>query len=219
MISSIVTGPTLITPDGLRCSTVLCRLMSMIRAKIALAKAKAQAASHKVKHACMRVKNACMRTMGFKPHKNHSFPNVPKPNHNGDAALPGTGGHPIPTPQDGSTMPTGHPHHHHKGHGHHSAFHNLTHATMRVFKHVALPILIGVAAGMAATAVGMLIGQMIILLCDRYPRKQAAQRAQAGVIYLPVESEEKDVFVDDEAGLPAYEDLEGNVIEARDEKD
>lgn len=71
------------------------------------------------------------------------------------------------------------------------------------FKQVALPIFIGIAAGMAASAVGLVIGQLAVMLWMRY------RRAKQGA-YIVVEQTE-------EAGLPNYEDLP--VIEEEDVSD
>lgn len=68
----------------------------------------------------------------------------------------------------------------------------------RAFKHVILPILIGVAAGMAASVVGILVGQVVVFFWMRY-------RRSSGAVYLPagqVEDGEKA----EEEGLPKYED-------------
>ena len=56
-----------------------------------------------------------------------------------------------------------------------------------------VPILIGVAFGMAASALGMLVGQLVIFLWMRY-------RKDEHVVYEPVYTDEKD-------GLPVYTDV------------
>lgn len=85
----------------------------------------------------------------------------------------------------------------------------VLHAMTRIFRHVILPILIGVAAGMAASAVGMLVGQIIVLIWMRYRRNGKGS-------YEKVEQVEEARVSED--GLPKYEELEGTEIEVVDEK-
>ena len=66
-----------------------------------------------------------------------------------------------------------------------------------------VPILIGVAFGMAASAIGMLVGQLVVFVWLKYRKDQH-------VVYAPVVSAEKD-------GLPGYDDVPA--IEVTDEKD
>ena len=60
-------------------------------------------------------------------------------------------------------------------------------------KVVFIPMLIGVAFGMAASAIGMLVGQAVIFLWMRF-------RGQKGAKYQRLETDEKDK-------PPKYEDL------------
>lgn len=69
--------------------------------------------------------------------------------------------------------PKGHSPHHHGHHGHHGhppspppgAF---AHTFSRVFRFVVIPAILGVLAGLAASAVGMIVGQAVIFLWRRY---------------------------------------------------
>ena len=61
-----------------------------------------------------------------------------------------------------------------------------------------MPILIGVAFGMAASAIGMLVGQLVVHLWMKYRKTEQ-------VIYIPIDSDEK-------FGLPAYEDVPSQEI-------
>ena len=74
--------------------------------------------------------------------------------------------------------------------------------TVRV---VFVPILIGVAFGMAASAIGMLVGQAVIFLWTKF------RRAPATGAYVRLETDEK------EAPPPAYKDVES--VEVVDEKE
>lgn len=71
------------------------------------------------------------------------------------------------------------------------------------FKVVFVPILIGVAFGMAASALGMLVGQAVVFLWMKFRRTPEAA-------YEPLDTDEKDA-------PPAYQDLP--VSEAVSEKE
>ena len=72
-------------------------------------------------------------------------------------------------------------------------------------KVVFVPILIGVAFGMAASAIGMLVGQAVIFLWMKFRRTP-----ETGT-YVRVETDEK------ELPPPAYQDVES--VEAMSEKE
>ncbi|KAJ5573559.1 uncharacterized protein N7459_007986 [Penicillium hispanicum] len=77
--------------------------------------------------------------------------------------------------------PEGHPHHHHHGgfdpehadhphhphhmHGPHGA---LAHTFSRVVRFILVPAVLGVLAGLTASAVGMLVGQAVVFVWQRY---------------------------------------------------
>ena len=62
------------------------------------------------------------------------------------------------------------------------------------FKVVLVPILIGVAFGMAASAIGMLVGQFVVFLWMKY---RGTSREAA---YEPLDTDEKEA-------PPAYQDV------------
>ncbi|KAF3395996.1 hypothetical protein F1880_006747 [Penicillium rolfsii] len=68
-------------------------------------------------------------------------------------------GHPPPPP----------PPHGHEGHHHHSPLHGAFARTFsRVLRFIVVPAILGVLAGLTASAVGMLVGQAVIFLWQRY---------------------------------------------------
>lgn len=153
-------------------------MMSIVVAKMHAAQAKTAEAAHRVK-ACLchhlRLPAGWSR---------------PGPPHAAD------GGPPPPRGHRGH-----HGHHGHHGHRHHrSAVRHIIHAVKRVFAHVLLPIMVGVMAGMAACAVGMLVGQIAMFVW----LKVSGRGGQ--VKYTMVE--DRDQALDAKDGLPAYEDLE-----------
>jgi len=212
MIGSISTEVSPISPAGKKCHTVICRFLADFMAKL-------DAARGKVAHAGSKV-TSCMgfRPKGFAhrpppppgsepphgPHGHHGPPPPPPPHEPGDhpphgpPGKHGKYGH-------GGHGPHGHrPHHPH----HHSVLHKIMHGIKRVFRHVVLPMLVGIAAGMAACAVGMLIGQVGVFLYMRFRGRNAVQ----------YERVEVDDSVEKE-GLPRYEDVEAGEVTVVDEKE
>lgn len=61
--------------------------------------------------------------------------------------------------------PHGHNGHHHHSPSHHGAF---AHTFIRVLHFIVVPAILGVLAGLTASAVGMLVGQAVIFLWQRY---------------------------------------------------
>lgn len=101
-------------------------------------------------------------------------------------------------PSDGDNPHPHHRHHahhrHHGGHGYHRASHML-HQTLRFF---IVPALLGIIGGLVASAVGMLVGQAIVLIWVK-----AYRHGRRG----PVRSERETVIVEEEKEdpLPQYE--------------
>lgn len=93
-----------------------------------------------------------------------------------------------------------HHHHHHRG-----WFRTLLAGTKRVFSFVLFPILIGIAFGVTASAVGMLVGQVVVFLWMKY------RRTDGKATYERLET-------DDKEKLPIYEDAEGLEVQVS-EKD
>lgn len=181
----------------------MCRVMSILKAKM-------RAAALKAMEAAKAVKGGCMRKLGFRPAPHSALPpfNHPKV-HGGINKFAGKFHHGDKDSISTGDMPPHAGHGKVHGHHHHGGLHMVLHAITRVFKHVVLPILIGVAAGMAASAVGMLVGQIVILIWMRY------RRGGKGA-YAKVEQVEEARVSED--GLPKYEELEGTEVEVVDEK-
>ncbi|KAI4088912.1 MAG: hypothetical protein LQ344_005742 [Seirophora lacunosa] len=69
-------------------------------------------------------------------------------------------------------------------------------ASRLIFSYALLPIVVGIMFGIATSAIGMLVGQLVVAIWLRLRRTSSK-----GGAYQRVESEEKE-------GLPRYEDLE-----------
>ena len=168
-----------------KCGNVVCRVFTKIITGIKKAKASAKNAGHRVKCFCVK----CFQRLAG--HVKNIHPDV----HNGSSAPR--------LPDDTVQLPThhkfrpgmadGHPHHHH-GHHHRKGFmHRMGHIMWATVRLAFVPVLIGVAFGMAASAIGMLVGQLVVFLWMRY-------RKDERIVYEPVYADEKN-------GLPAYEDV------------
>ncbi|MCJ1247572.1 hypothetical protein MMC30_004786 [Trapelia coarctata] len=183
LLAEIKTAPVASAPGEDACTTILCRIRAIIYGKMQAARLAALKAMEKMQS----TRVGCMRKLGFKIPEPQRGPKV----HGGPSKFQGT----RPGHKD-----DGHEHeHHHKHHG----FKKFWHMVKDSFKHVALPIFIGIAAGMAASAVGLVIGQLAVMMWMRY------KRAKQGA-YVAVEQVE-------EAGLPSYEDVP--VVEEEDVED
>lgn len=177
--------------------------MTKLAAAVAHARAKAahaaSKAANKAAHATHKVKCFCMHCF----HRLVGHPTQPKPAVQDKTTKLPT--HNVFRP--GQFRP-------HRG-GHHRR-HGVLHSVMGFAKHlftfVVLPVMVGVAVGITASAVGMLVGQAIVFiwLKLRGTRKPA---------YQPVQTDDK------EDGLPAYEDealpayTAGEVVIVTDEKE
>jgi len=186
------------TPGAATCDLAakwsLCRLRAIIAARLQsimeAAKTRAHAAKGWMKSG---QKGGChgrkFGAAGRTPHAHHGGPHM------------GGGG--------------GRPHHHH--HGGHRAHHlgHMLHQTLRFF---VIPALLGVIGGLMASAVGMLVGQLICFLWVRFHRNGRRGDASVRVVEVVVVDEEKDPLMDD-ADLPPppqYQDvqaeLEGDMV-------
>jgi len=184
-------------PDA-KCENILCRFFTKILTNVnkakATAKATAKGAVHKMKCFCVK----CIHALTG--HKNH-----PPPHHKG-GKHPGA---PHRRPDGTMELPShiqfkpGHKFHHHQ---HTSFFGRMAMVLVTTVKVVFVPILIGVAFGMAASAVGMLVGQLIVFLWMRFRgnKREAA--------YQSLETEEKDE-------PPAYQDVAAQSVEVLSEKE
>lgn len=180
-------------PDA-KCNDVMCRVMSKLLGSIARVKSTAKAVAHKVKCLCAKCFHCVMRMMG---HKHHGAPHR-RPD--GTMELPSH--HHQASPVDGRP----HPHHHHKWHTK-SFFGRMAHVMWVTVKIAFIPILIGIAFGMAASAIGMLLGQAIVFLWMRYRHNDEAPAYEE----LPTDEKEE--------VPPPYEDLPTAAQAAIDEKD
>ena len=196
------------TPASDACATVFCRVRVAIATKLAEWRTAASSRLSNLKGSCARkIQSLCAKLRlpaplphGFKginPHHRPGLNRLPLkggvPKFSGDATLaPGGKNHPHePFP--------GHGRHGwgHGRHGHHGA-NNAVRMIARFFKHVMLPIFIGVAAGMAVSGIGMLVGQALVLLWVRARRNGAYQ--SVGQSEVGRESFEE---------LPKYEEAPG----------
>ena len=170
------------SPDA-KCETILCRVFTKVLTGIAKAKASAKTAGHKMKCFCMK----CFHKLTG--HKNHPHPH----HHKG----PGKHGMPHRLPDGTMELPS-HIHFKPHGHGHHHNHKGFVHRMATVvrttFKVVFVPILIGVAFGMAASAIGMLAGQAVVFLWMKY---RGTSREAA---YEALDTDEKEA-------PPAYQDV------------
>lgn len=172
------------SPDA-KCETILCRVFTKVITGMAKAKASAKTAGHKMKCFCMK----CLHKLTG--HKNNLHPH---PHHH-----KGPGKHEMPHRLPDGTMelpshihfkPHGHGHHHiHKG-----FVHRMAGVLSTTFKIVFVPILIGVAFGMAASAIGMLVGQAVVFVWMKY---RGTSREAA---YEALDTDEKEA-------PPAYQDI------------
>lgn len=113
------------------------------------------------------------------------------------------------------------PHHHHHAGSHHHRHGSMARKVAWILAQIVLPILVGVAAGMAASALGMLLGRVIVFFWIRYRR--GGRKGSSAVIRHAEEAilvdGEKDGLMDERMEHPpVYEELEGAVVEAPVEK-
>jgi len=187
-INTIPASPN--APDA-KCENILCRVFTKVITSAKKAKASAKGAAHKMKCICMK----CMhKLMGGKHHHagHKDAMGVPHRRPDGTVELP-THIHFKP----------GHPgvHHHH----HHRGFLGAVAIGVRTAVRVVIvPILIGVAFGMAASAIGMLVGQAIVFLWMKFRRS-------------PENGAYERLEVDEKEAPPAYQDVQG--AEAMSEKE
>ena len=116
-----------------------------------------------------------------------------------------------PPPSDGHHLPH-HPHMHHHHHFHHGG---LRRTISRIFRFIVIPAALGILAGLAASALGMLIGQVVIFFWLRY-RRSTSKKTTANLEQGTV-SEKQVLMVDStEDVLPQYTDEDsGNVSEEK----
>jgi len=163
----------------------VCRLKAIIMARLKSIKDATKDKTERV-HGWVKEKTGCGKGQG-----RHGFWRHPHPPHAGDDRPHQRHGH------HGQ-------HGHHGHHKHHRAGHML-HSTLRFF---IIPAILGITGGLAASAIGMLVGQAIVLIWVRVYRN--SQRGPLRVVEQEVatESDEKDKLMrgEEEEPLPVYED-------------
>ncbi|KAH0544611.1 hypothetical protein FGG08_001260 [Glutinoglossum americanum] len=109
-----------------------------------------------------------------------------------------------------SASHSGKPHGHHTHHAHHND-HRLSkffRQLRRVAAHILVPIFIGVAAGMTASAIGMAAGLLVVLLWKKFYRggnRGAYSMVQQSEEYNEDNPRENELH--DDKGLPEYEEF------------
>ncbi|KAK4697683.1 hypothetical protein P7C71_g451, partial [Lecanoromycetidae sp. Uapishka_2] len=180
LLSITPVTPSPDSPDA-KCENVLCRVFTKLLTGVKKAKSSAKGAAHKMKCFCVK----CFHKLtGHKhPHHHKGMHGVPHRRPDGNVELP-SHIHVKPAGQHGH-----HGHHHH----HRGFFGRMIGVLRTTFKVVLIPILIGVAFGMAASALGMVVGQAIVFLWMKFRRTPEAA-------YEPLDTDEKDA-------PPAYQDV------------
>jgi hypothetical protein len=208
-LSTVAPSPS--DPDA-KCTNMVCRVMTKLSAAVSTARAKAAAAAHSTKHAAKKMKGFCMRCfhrLAGHPHPHHPPPTLAEYDNGGED------GSVINLPTHNHVVPGHFRQPHHAGHRHHHGgfLRKTMHLARHLFTFVLLPVIVGVAVGMTASAIGMLVGQAVVFLWMRY-RRSGRQGA-----YEAVQSEDKEdglpSYVDE--GLPAY--TEETAVAASDEKE
>lgn len=96
--------------------------------------------------------------------------------------------------------------HHNKHHNKHHRYHRLGHMLHQTFRFFIIPALLGVIGGLTASAVGMLVGQAIVLLWFRTYRRGRRGPLRIVEQEIVIEEDEKDVLINDAELPPQYED-------------
>ena len=107
-------------------------------------------------------------------------------------------------------------HHHHHGHRHWRShrFARMLHRTIRFFL---IPALLGVIGGLMASAVGMLVGQILVYVWQRFYRRGQRQASPRSV-EIAVREDEKTALMEDEEyedAPPIYQDVEAVIVEEK----
>ena len=169
-----------------KCHTMLCRAMTKFLTKVAAAR---QSAAHAAAKAAHKMRCFCVRCM-------HRMAHLFGHKHNDQSG------------QSGLRLPT-----HHKirpgdllekvPKRTHSVMHKIMHGFKAFAKLFLLPTFIGAAVGFTASAIGMAVGQLIVILWTKF-------RRGGNHAYERVETDEKDE-------LPPYEEV--SIIEVLNEKE
>lgn len=185
---------------------MFCRVFTRFVASVAKAKAATKAGIQKAKGHCSRCLRCMLRLIGIKS-KHHSHANhgsgVPHRGPDGTVELPTHiktrpgfhDGHPHLQPVDINVAPE------------RGFFGRAIHVMWVAFKIALIPILIGIAFGMTASAIGMLVGQLVVLLWMRHRRQAEAP------VYERLDLDFKEEIP------PPYEDAPSTNVEVVNEKE
>jgi len=100
---------------------------------------------------------------------------------------------------------------HHRWHTHHMGhrpFHRIGHTLHQAIRFFIVPALLGVIGGLMASAVGMLVGQIIVYLWFRFHRN--GQRGPVRMVEVAVVEDEKEALME---LPPRYEDVGAVTVE------
>jgi hypothetical protein len=117
-----------------------------------------------------------------------------------------------PAPTEEDSFP---PHRHHpmKGHHRHHKHHRpgWQRTFSRVVRFIVVPAVLGVLAGLAASAVGMLVGQVVVFMWLRYRRCHSGRRSP---VAEPGSDMEKEALLveSSDADLPPYSDVDHSTV-------
>jgi hypothetical protein len=102
------------------------------------------------------------------------------------------------------------PHHRHGHHGHHHwRAHRLGRVVHRMVRFFLIPALLGVIGGLMASAVGMIAGQVLVFLWQRFYRRSQRTQLRPSVVEVVVNADEKEQLLEDEDYIddpPVYQD-------------
>ncbi|PYH41766.1 uncharacterized protein BP01DRAFT_418502 [Aspergillus saccharolyticus JOP 1030-1] len=99
------------------------------------------------------------------------------------------------------------PHGPHRHHHHHD---RLAHTLHRVVRFIVVPAILGVLAGLAASALGMLVGQIVVFMWQRYRRSTPRESVEQGTVF-----EKQGLMTEASEELPpAYSDEESVLDDA-----
>ena len=194
-LHSITTIPASADAPDAKCESILCRVFTKVIVGAHKAKASAKGTVRKFKCVCAK---GFYKLTGHK----HPFHSGHKSGHKGGLAVPhrrpdGT----IELPSHIQFKPMGH---HARIHYHEGLFGRGAGILRFIVKIVIIPILIGVAFGMAASAIGMLVGQAVVFLWLKFRR-------------TPETGAYERIEIDEKEAPPAYQDVQG--AEAMNEKE
>ncbi|KAL9609878.1 MAG: hypothetical protein Q9167_005396 [Letrouitia subvulpina] len=195
MIHSIQPVTPKFDAHAAKCTTILCRFTAKFASAIKSAKSRVKTAAHKVKCFCTKCIHAFARPFR---HSGRPRPHLVSSHHRPAKGNKGQGVR-LPTHNRIRPEQLQRPHAHHGGRiaRPHGWMHSFAVGAKHILSYVVLPILFGVIFGLAASAVGMLVGHVVVLVWLKLRRGKKSTQ----VAYHKVETEEKEP-------LPKYEDLD-----------